>query len=304
MDSSRNGAVVPPDGSGEAPPWSKSCLGRGGVPRAKPPGLASQSVTMHDTVLTDAMDNSEPKVDFGFEKVAPGDKAARVRSVFESVAGKYDVMNDLMSFGAHRLWKHFTLSLTGLRAGQRALDVAGGTGDLAAGMLRQVGKTGRVVLSDVNPAMLEIGRDRLLDKGWVGNVECIVADAERLPFEDNAFDCVTIGFGLRNVTDKAAALKSMYRVLKPGGQLLVLEFSTPVAPGLKPIYDAYSFQVLPLLGRLVARDAASYRYLAESIRMHPNQETLLEMLRTAGFEQARYHNLTGGIVAVHRGYKI
>lgn len=250
------------------------------------------------------MDNSEPKVDFGFEKVAPADKAARVRSVFESVAGKYDVMNDLMSFGAHRLWKHFTLSLTGLRAGQRALDVAGGTGDLAAGMLRQVGKTGRVVLSDVNPAMLEIGRDRLLDKGWVGNVECIVADAERLPFEDNAFDCVTIGFGLRNVTDKAAALKSMYRVLKPGGQLLVLEFSTPVAPGLKPIYDAYSFQVLPLLGRLVARDAASYRYLAESIRMHPDQETLLKMLRTAGFEQTRYHNLAGGIVAVHRGYKI
>jgi demethylmenaquinone methyltransferase / 2-methoxy-6-polyprenyl-1,4-benzoquinol methylase len=250
------------------------------------------------------MDTPEPKVDFGFEKVAPGDKAARVRSVFESVAGKYDVMNDLMSFGAHRLWKHFTLSLTGLRPGQRALDVAGGTGDLAAGMLRQVGKAGRVVLSDVNPAMLEIGRDRLLDKGWVGNVECIVADAERLPFEDNAFDCVTIGFGLRNVTDKAAALKSMYRVLKPGGQLLVLEFSTPVAPGLKPIYDAYSFQVLPLLGRLVAQDAASYRYLAESIRMHPNQETLLEMLRTAGFEQARYHNLTGGIVAVHRGYKI
>jgi demethylmenaquinone methyltransferase/2-methoxy-6-polyprenyl-1,4-benzoquinol methylase len=250
------------------------------------------------------MDTPEPKVDFGFEKVAPGDKAARVRSVFESVAGKYDIMNDLMSFGAHRLWKHFTLSLTGLRPGQRALDVAGGTGDLAAGMLRQVGKTGRVVLSDVNPAMLEIGRDRLLDKGWVGNVECIVADAERLPFEDNAFDCVTIGFGLRNVTDKAAALKSMYRVLKPGGQLLVLEFSTPVAPGLKPIYDAYSFRVLPLLGRLVAQDAASYRYLAESIRMHPNQETLLEMLRTAGFEQARYHNLTGGIVAVHRGYKI
>jgi demethylmenaquinone methyltransferase / 2-methoxy-6-polyprenyl-1,4-benzoquinol methylase len=259
---------------------------------------------MRLTVLTDAMDNSEPKVDFGFEKVAPADKAARVRSVFESVAGKYDVMNDLMSLGAHRLWKHFTLSLTGLRPGQRALDVAGGTGDLAAGMLRQVGKAGRVVLSDVNPAMLEIGRDRLLDKGWVGNVECIVADAERLPFEDNAFNCVTIGFGLRNVTDKAAALESMYRVLKPGGQLLVLEFSTPVAPGLKTIYDAYSFQVLPLLGRLVARDAASYRYLAESIRMHPNQDTLLEMLRTAGFEQARYHNLTGGIVAVHRGYKI
>ncbi|MGB6306509.1 MAG: bifunctional demethylmenaquinone methyltransferase/2-methoxy-6-polyprenyl-1,4-benzoquinol methylase UbiE [Steroidobacteraceae bacterium] len=250
------------------------------------------------------MDDSEQKVDFGFEKVARSDKAARVRSVFASVAGKYDVMNDLMSLGAHRLWKHFTLSLTGLRPGQRALDVAGGTGDLAAGMLRQVGKSGRVVLSDVNFSMLEIGRDRLLDKGWVGNVECIAADAERLPFADDAFDCVTIGFGLRNVTDKAAALKSMYRVLKPGGQLLVLEFSTPVAPGLKPIYAAYSFQVLPLLGRLVAQDADSYRYLAESIRMHPGQEALLEMLRTAGFAQARYHNLTGGIVAVHRGYKI
>ncbi len=251
-----------------------------------------------------AMADSDPTVDFGFEKVAAADKAQRVRAVFASVAGKYDVMNDLMSFGAHRLWKHFTLSLTGLRAGQRALDVAGGTGDLAAGLLAQVGKSGRVVLSDINPAMLEIGRDRLLDAGHAGNVECIVADAERLPFEDNAFDCVTIGFGLRNVTDKAAALKSMHRVLKPGGQLLVLEFSKPTAPGLKPIYDAYSFKVLPLLGGLIAKDSGSYRYLAESIRMHPNQETLLEMLRSAGFIQARYHNLSGGIVAVHRGYKI
>jgi demethylmenaquinone methyltransferase / 2-methoxy-6-polyprenyl-1,4-benzoquinol methylase len=250
------------------------------------------------------MADSDRTVDFGFEKVASTDKAARVHSVFASVAPKYDVMNDLMSLGVHRLWKQFTLSLTGLRAGQRALDVAGGTGDLAAGLLRQVGKSGRVVLSDINPKMLEIGRDRLLDKGFVGNVECIVADAQALPFEDNSFDCVTIGFGLRNVTDKAAALKSMQRVLKPGGQLLVLEFSTPVAPGLKPIYDAYSFKVLPLLGRLVANDEASYRYLAESIRMHPNQETLLQMLRDAGFAQARYHNLTGGIVAVHRGYKI
>ncbi|HWX27348.1 MAG TPA: bifunctional demethylmenaquinone methyltransferase/2-methoxy-6-polyprenyl-1,4-benzoquinol methylase UbiE [Steroidobacteraceae bacterium] len=250
------------------------------------------------------MDNSGRKADFGFEQVAWGDKAERVRSVFASVAGKYDVMNDLMSFGVHRLWKHFTLSLTGLRPGQRALDVAGGTGDLALGLLRQVGKSGRVVLSDVNPAMLEIGRDRLLDRGWAGNVDCIVADAERLPFEDSCFDCVTIGFGLRNVTDQAAALACMHRVLKPGGQLLVLEFSTPVAPGLKPIYDAYSFNVLPMLGRLVANDEASYRYLAESIRKHPNQETLLAMLRDAGFAQARYHNLTGGIVAVHRGYKI
>jgi demethylmenaquinone methyltransferase / 2-methoxy-6-polyprenyl-1,4-benzoquinol methylase len=250
------------------------------------------------------MADSDRTVDFGFERIASADKAARVRSVFTSVAAKYDVMNDLMSLGAHRLWKQFTLSLTGLRPGQRALDVAGGTGDLAAGLLRQVGKSGRVILSDVNPNMLEIGRDRLLDAGFVGNVECIVADAEALPFEDNAFDCVTIGFGLRNVTDKAAALSSTRRVLKPGGQLLVLEFSTPVAPGLKSIYDAYSFNVLPLLGRLVAQDAQSYRYLAESIRMHPDQETLLEMLRTAGFAQTRYHNLTGGIVAVHRGYKI
>jgi demethylmenaquinone methyltransferase/2-methoxy-6-polyprenyl-1,4-benzoquinol methylase len=249
------------------------------------------------------MADTEQTVDFGFEKVAAADKAARVRSVFESVAGKYDVMNDLMSFGAHRLWKHFTLSLTGLRPGQHALDVAGGTGDLAKGLARQVGKTGRVVLSDVNPAMLDVGRDRLLDAGLVGNVECIVADAENLPFDDNAFDCVTIGFGLRNVTDKLKALKSMHRVLKTGGQLLVLEFSTPVAPGLKPIYDAYSFKVLPFLGGVVAKDRDSYRYLAESIRMHPDQETLLAMLRDAGFIQTRYHNLTGGIVALHRGFK-
>ncbi len=250
------------------------------------------------------MSDSNRTVDFGFEKVSWDEKAKRVRSVFASVAGRYDIMNDLMSFGVHRLWKRFALSLTGLRAGLRALDVAGGTGDLAVGMLRQVGDTGRVVLSDINPSMLEVGRDRLLDSGFVGNVECIVADAESLPFDDNSFDCITIGFGLRNVTDKAAALRSMYRVLKPGGQLLVLEFSTPVAPELKPVYDAYSFNVLPILGRLVAQDAASYRYLAESIRMHPDQETLLEMLRTAGFEQARYHNLSGGIVALHRGYKI
>lgn len=250
------------------------------------------------------MSNSDRLVDFGFEKVAWAEKAQRVRSVFASVASKYDVMNDVMSFGVHRLWKQFTLSLTGLRPGQRALDVAGGTGDLALGMLRQVGKQGSVVLSDINPNMLERGRDRLLDRGAAGNVECLVADAERLPFEDNSFDCVTIGFGLRNVTDKAAALNSMLRVLKPGGQLLILEFSRPVAPGLKPLYDAYSFNVLPLLGRFIAGDEASYRYLAESIRMHPDQETLLEMLRTAGYAQVRYHNLSGGIVALHRGYKI
>ncbi|HEY2686331.1 MAG TPA: bifunctional demethylmenaquinone methyltransferase/2-methoxy-6-polyprenyl-1,4-benzoquinol methylase UbiE [Steroidobacteraceae bacterium] len=249
------------------------------------------------------MTESRRTTDFGFEQVAWDDKAARVHSVFASVAGKYDIMNDLMSLGAHRLWKQFTLSLTGLKPGQHALDVAGGTGDLAAGMLRQVGKSGRVVLSDINPAMLAIGRDRLLDRGFVGNVECLVADAEKLPFEDHSFDCVTIGFGLRNVTDKAAALASMHRVLKVGGQLLVLEFSKPVAPGLKPLYDSYSFKVLPWLGKMVARDEASYRYLAESIRMHPDQEALLAMLTQAGFTQARYHNLSGGIVAVHRGFK-
>ena len=250
------------------------------------------------------MDNSGRTANFGFERVPWTEKAGRVREVFASVAGKYDLMNDLMSFGVHRLWKRFVLSLTGLRRGQIALDVAGGTGDLAAGMLRQVGKSGRCVLSDINPKMLALGRDRLLDEGFVGNVDCLVADAERLPIACNSFDCVTIGFGLRNVTDKAAALASMHRVLKPGGQLLVLEFSTPVAPGFRPLYDAYSFNVLPVLGRLVAQDAASYRYLAESIRMHPDQETLLGMLQSAGFAQTRYHNLSGGIVAVHRGYKI
>jgi demethylmenaquinone methyltransferase/2-methoxy-6-polyprenyl-1,4-benzoquinol methylase len=250
------------------------------------------------------MTDPERTADFGFEKVPWAQKADRVRAVFSSVAGKYDVMNDLMSLGAHRLWKQFTLSLTGIKAGQTVLDVAGGTGDLSRGLARQVGKSGLVVLSDINRSMLEAGRDRLLDGGHAGNVECLVADAERLPFAAGSFDCVTIGFGLRNVTDKPAALASMYRVLRPGGQLLVLEFSKPVAPGLKPLYDAYSLKVLPLLGRLVANDAGSYRYLAESIRMHPDQETLLGMLKDAGFAQARYHNLTGGIVAVHRGYKI
>ena len=248
--------------------------------------------------------HEEPKVDFGYEQVAWSEKAARVRAVFSSVAGKYDLMNDLMSLGAHRLWKRFALELTGLRPGQSALDVAGGTGDLAIGLARRVGRSGRVILTDINADMLSRGRDRLLDAGIAGGLDCVVADAQRLPFADSSFDCVTIGFGLRNVTDKPAALASMYRVLKPGGQLLVLEFSTPTAPGLKPIYDAYSFSVLPLLGRVVARDAASYRYLAESIRRHPDQETLLGMLRAAGFGEARYHNLAGGIVAVHRGYKV
>ena len=247
--------------------------------------------------------SEDQATDFGYERVPWRDKARRVRGVFDSVARNYDLMNDLMSGGAHRLWKRFALSLTGLRPGQRALDVAGGTGDLARGLARQVGERGAVVLSDINAAMLERGRDRLTDRGVLGNIEYVQANAERLPFRADSFDCVTIGFGLRNVTDKPAALASMHRVLRPGGQLLVLEFSHPVAPGLASIYDAYSFRVLPLLGRLVARDAASYRYLAESIRMHPAQETLLGMMRTAGLEGCRYHNLSGGIVAVHRGYK-
>jgi demethylmenaquinone methyltransferase / 2-methoxy-6-polyprenyl-1,4-benzoquinol methylase len=247
--------------------------------------------------------SEERSTDFGFQRVSREDKSRRVRGVFDSVAGNYDLMNDLMSAGTHRLWKRFTLALANLRPGQRALDVAGGTGDLALGLARQVGERGLVILSDLNAAMLTRGRDRLLDAGFTGNVACVQADAERLPFADSSFDCVTIGFGLRNVTDKGAALAAMRRVLRPGGQLLVLEFSQPRLPGLKPLYDAYSFRVLPWLGRLVAHDEASYRYLAESIRMHPDQETLLKMLNEAGLDGCRYHNLSGGIVAVHRGYR-
>jgi demethylmenaquinone methyltransferase/2-methoxy-6-polyprenyl-1,4-benzoquinol methylase len=243
------------------------------------------------------------ETDFGFEQVPWGEKARRVRGVFDSVAGNYDLMNDLMSAGTHRLWKRFTLSCTRLRPGQVALDVAGGTGDLSAGMARQVGPRGLVVLTDINAEMLSRGRDRLLDEGLVANTRAAQANAECLPFKDNSFDCVTIGFGLRNVTDKAAALASMRRVLRPGGQLIVLEFSKVVVPALKPLYDAYSFKLLPLMGKLVARDEASYRYLAESIRKHPDQETLLGMMREAGLEDCRYHNLSGGIVAVHRGWK-
>lgn len=250
------------------------------------------------------MSDGRRTVDFGFEQVAAEDKARRVRGVFDSVASRYDLMNDLMSLGIHRLWKRFTLEQTGLHPGDRALDVAGGTGDLSLGMASKVGPDGRVILTDINAAMLTRGRDRLLDAGASGVVACCVADAEHLPFADGSFDCVTIGFGLRNVTDKAAALASMYRVLKPGGQLLVLEFSRPVAPGLAPVYDLYSFRLLPAMGRIVAGDSASYRYLAESIRMHPDQDTLKQMMIDAGFEKCRYHNLSGGIVALHRGYRL
>jgi len=241
---------------------------------------------------------------FGYERVSVGEKAGRVRRVFESVADRYDLMNDLMSFGVHRLWKRFALSQTGLKAGQQALDVAGGSGDLALGLAQQVGADGRVLLTDINAAMLGTGRRRMVDTGQADNIQYLQADAEQLPFADASFHCITIGFGLRNVTRKEAALASMYRVLKPGGRLLVLEFSHPVAPGLKSLYDTYSFHVLPWLGRNVAKDEDSYRYLAESIRMHPDQETLKGMLQTAGFGRCDYFNLSGGIVALHRGHKL
>jgi demethylmenaquinone methyltransferase/2-methoxy-6-polyprenyl-1,4-benzoquinol methylase len=249
------------------------------------------------------MTDPTKSADFGYQRVPWTEKSNRVRGVFDSVAGKYDLMNDLMSGGLHRLWKQFTLSLTALRPGQRALDVAGGTGDIAAGLAKQVGDRGLVVLTDINAAMLARGRDRLINDGFVTNVRYAQVNAEKLPFPDASFDCVTIAFGLRNVTDKPAALASMRRVLKPGGQVLVLEFSHPTSAALKPIYDAYSFRVLPALGKLIANDEASYRYLAESIRMHPDQQTLLGMMNDAGLEGCRYHNLTGGIVAVHRGYR-
>ncbi len=239
---------------------------------------------------------------FGYQEVPLEDKVNRVREVFDSVASKYDVMNDLMSLGIHRLWKRYTLELSGVRRGQRVLDLAGGTGDLAARFARMVGPEGKVVLSDINAAMLAEGRRRLLDEGIAGNVEYVQANAECLPFPDNHFDCITMAFGLRNVTDKDAALRSIFRVLKPGGQAMILEFSQ-VHKGLKPFYDFYSFKMLPAMGKLVANDAESYQYLAESIRMHPDQETLKGMMAAAGFERCEYHNLTGGIVALHRGYK-
>jgi len=247
--------------------------------------------------MTDPLDT-----DFGFERVAWRVKARRVRGVFDSVAGNYDLMNDVMSAGTHRLWKRQFLSLTQLRPGQRALDVAGGTGDIARGLARQVGRDGLVVLSDINAEMLSRGRDRLLDEGLSSGVPVVQLDAEKLPFPDRSFHCVTIAFGLRNVTDKPAALASLRRVLKPGGQLLVLEFSQLAIPALRPLYDAYSFHVLPRLGQLFARDADSYRYLAESIRKHPDQETLLGLMRDAGLENCSYTNLSGGIVAIHRGF--
>ena len=242
--------------------------------------------------------------DFGFSEVPLADKARRVRAVFDSVADRYDVMNDLMSLGLHRVWKRFAAGLLAAQPGERILDLAGGTGDLTRLLAPRVGPHGRVLLGDINDAMLARGRERLLDGGIAGNVDYLQLDAERLPLAERSLDAVIIGFGLRNVTDRQAALGEMHRVLRPGGRALVLEFSRPVLAPLKPVYDAYSFQVLPRLGRLVAGDADSYRYLAESIRRHPDQDTLLGMLQLAGFARCQYFNLTGGIVAVHRGYRL
>lgn len=243
------------------------------------------------------------KTHFGFRSVDPTEKAGLVAGVFHSVAARYDLMNDLMSGGIHRVWKRFTIELSGVRRGQRVLDIAGGTGDLAAKFSRIVGDAGEVVLADINSSMLEVGREKLTDKGIVGNMRYVQANAECLPFPDNHFDCLTIAFGLRNVTDKDAALRSMHRVLKPGGRCLVLEFSKPTSDVVSKLYDQYSFSVLPRMGQLVAGDSESYRYLAESIRMHPDQETLKGMMDEAGFVNTSYYNLTGGIVALHRGIK-
>ncbi|MFT5720907.1 MAG: demethylmenaquinone methyltransferase/2-methoxy-6-polyprenyl-1,4-benzoquinol methylase [Motiliproteus sp.] len=248
-------------------------------------------------------DTSNDTTDFGYEQVDVADKEKRVASVFHSVAAKYDLMNDLMSMGVHRLWKAAAIEYSGVRKGQRVLDIAGGTGDLTQRFSKLVGPTGQVVLADINDSMLKVGRDKLQDHGISGNVRFVQANAEMLPFPDNHFDCITIAFGLRNVTDKQKALESMARVLKPGGRLLVLEFSKTENPLLTKIYDSYSFHLLPLIGKLVVNDSESYKYLAESIRMHPDQETLQAMMEQAGLVRCKYYNMTGGVVALHRGIK-
>lgn len=246
---------------------------------------------------------SDKTTHFGYKTVNVEEKADKVAEVFHSVAAKYDLMNDLMSGGVHRLWKRITIEMSGVRRGDKVLDIAGGTGDLTAKFSRIVGSEGTVVLADINDSMLKVGRDRLMDRGVVNNVRFSQADAQYLPFPDNTFDVITIAFGLRNVTDKDLALRSMLRVLKPGGRLLVLEFSKPANPVLSKIYDTYSFSILPKLGRLFADDSDSYQYLAESIRMHPDQQTLQNMMDDAGFANTDFHNMTGGVVALHRGVK-
>lgn len=247
--------------------------------------------------------NEKKTTHFGFEEVAVEEKAGRVADVFHSVAAKYDLMNDLMSGGVHRLWKRFTIEVSAVRRGHKVLDIAGGTGDLSYQFAKRVGAEGQVVLADINASMLNVGRDRLLDRGVAGNIQFAQADAQYLPFPDNTFDCITIAFGLRNVTDKDLALRSMLRVLKPGGRLLVLEFSKPQNALLEKLYDTYSFKVLPMMGKLITNDADSYRYLAESIRMHPDQATLKGMMNDAGFVNTEFYNMTGGVVALHKGIK-
>jgi len=243
------------------------------------------------------------KTHFGFTSVPIKEKASRVANVFHSVASKYDLMNDIMSLGLHRIWKRFTIAESAVCPGQCILDIAGGTGDLAYAFSKKVGMTGHIILADINEKMLQHGRERLIDKGVVANISYVQADAENLPFPDHYFDCITIAFGLRNVTDKMAALRSMYRVLKPGGRLLILEFSKPIIPLLNTLYDTYSFKIIPKLGAWITGDEESYQYLVESIRMHPDQITLQNMMQECDFEDVTYHNLTGGIVALHKGFK-
>lgn len=250
-----------------------------------------------------ARQDSDNTTHFGYQSVAAEDKADMVRGVFDSVASRYDIMNDLMSAGLHRLWKRHTINQAAVRPGDVVLDLAGGTGDLARAFARKVGPDGHVVLADINAAMLKQGRSNLVNAGVAGNLSIAQVDAQELPFADGTFDCITMAFGLRNVTDKDAALRSMFSVLKPGGKAMILEFSEP-SKAIKPAYDLYSFKVLPKLGKLVADDADSYQYLAESIRMHPDQETLKSMMENAGFERCRYNNLAAGIVALHVGYRI
>ncbi|APC94901.1 bifunctional demethylmenaquinone methyltransferase/2-methoxy-6-polyprenyl-1,4-benzoquinol methylase UbiE [Francisella tularensis subsp. novicida] len=249
------------------------------------------------------MSKENKTTDFGFTQVPWEEKQKKVAGVFHSVAAKYDLMNDLMSFGIHRIWKKQTIAKSGVRKGDNVLDLAGGTGDLAYKFCQMVGQQGKVILSDINSSMLEVGKEKLTNKGCVGNIEYVQANAECLPFPDNYFDCITISFGLRNVTDKEKALASMCRVLKPGGRLLVLEFSKPIIPLLSKVYDEYSFKALPFLGKIITQDAESYKYLAESIRKHPDQQTLKQMMYDAGFDNVEYQNMSGGIVALHIGYK-
>lgn len=251
----------------------------------------------------DQTDKSTQTTHFGYQEVPINEKVHRVTDVFNTVAEKYDLMNDLMSFGIHRLWKRFTIEMSGVRKGQCVLDIAGGTGDLTYQLVKRVGDSGTVYLADINAAMLAVGQDRLIDRGIINNVQYVQADAESLPFPDNYFDCITFAFGLRNVTHQADALSEIYRVLKPGGRILILEFSKPVVPLLEPLYDAYSFKVLPFLGECITGSADSYRYLAESIRKHPDQETLKTMMQKAELSGCEYFNLSGGIVALHRGFK-